>query len=85
MAKNVLTDKLSAPLDGARTAKVDINIADGNLMIDKLTDGKQMLADGTLQYFEKQGLPTRSVIVSNGQATLTLKARGTEQPWFHFP
>lgn len=85
MAKNVLTDKLSAPLDGARTAKVDIDIADGNLMIDKLTDGEQMLANGTLQYFEKQGRPARSVNVSNGQATLTLKARSTGRPWFHFP
>lgn len=85
MAKNVLTDKLSEPLAGTKTAKVEVDIADGNLTIDKLSDGEQVLAKGTLQYLEKQGLPTRSVQVSNGQATLTLKARGTGRPWFRLP
>ena len=85
MAKNVLTDKLSEPLAGATTAKVDVDIADGNLTIDKLTGGEQVLASGTLQYVEKQGLPTRSMNVRNGQATLTLKARGSGRPWFRFP
>ena len=85
MAKNVLTDKLSEPLAGAKAAKVDVDIADGNLTIDSLTDGEQVLAKGTLQYLEKQGLPTRSVNISNGQATLTLKARGTGRTWFRFP
>jgi Cell wall-active antibiotics response 4TMS YvqF len=85
MAKNLLTDKLSEPLAGAKTAKVDVDIADGNLTIDSLSDGEQVLASGTLQYLEKQGLPTRSVNVRNGQATLTLKAKGTGQPWFRLP
>lgn len=85
MAKNVLTDKLSEPLAGAKAAKVDVDIADGNLTIDKLSDGEQVLAKGTLQYLEKQGLPTRSVKVSDGQAILTLKARGTGRPWFRLP
>ena len=85
MAKNVLTHKLSEPLSGATTAKVEVNVAEGNLTIDNLSDGEQLLADGTLQYLEKQGLPTRSLNVSNGRATLTLKARGTGQPWFRFP
>lgn len=85
MAKNVLTDKLSEPLAGAKMAKVNVDVAEGNLTIDRLTDGEQLLANGTLQYLENQGLPTRSVSVNNGQTTLTLKARGTGRAWFRFP
>jgi hypothetical protein len=86
MAKNVLTDNFSEPLDGATTAKVDINVGDGNLTIDRLTGGEPVLAGGRLQYLEDQGLPTRSVNTSNGQITLTLRAGGsTKQPWFRFP
>jgi hypothetical protein len=85
MAKKVLTHNLSEPLGGATTAKVDINTGAGNLTIDKLTGGEQLLASGTLQYLENQGLPTRSVNTSNGQATLTLRASGTGRPWFRFP
>ena len=65
-AGNVLTDHLAEPLNGATTAKVDINTGDGNLTIDRLTGGEQLLASGTLQYLENQGLPTRSVNTSNG-------------------
>jgi predicted membrane protein len=85
MAKKVLTHNLSEPLNGATLAKVDINVADGNLTIDQLTDGEQMLASGMLQYLEGQGLPTRSVNTVNGQSTLTLSAGLTRQPWFRFP
>ncbi len=85
MAKKVLTYDLSEPLNGATTAKVDINTGTGNLTIDRLTDGEQMLASGTLQYFENQGLPTRSVSLDNGQATLALRGGDAGRPWFHFP
>lgn len=85
MAKNVLIDSLLEPLDGAKTAKVDINTGIGNLTIDPLTGDTQVLASGTLQYFEDQGLPTRSVNTSNGQTTLTLTRKDTGQSWFHFP
>ncbi len=85
MAKTVLTHNLSEPLCGATAAKVRVDVADGNLMIDKLLGSEQVLASGTLQYLEKQGLPTRSVDVNNGQATLILKARSTRQAWFHLP
>ena len=78
--RNVLTDSLSEPLNGATTAKVDINVGTGNLTIDRLTGGEQVLASGTLQYFENQGLPTRTVNSSNGQATLTLKAAVPDDP-----
>ena len=85
MANNLLTDNLSEPLNGATAAKVDINAGTGNVTIDKLAGGEQVLAGGTLQYFEKQGLPTRILNFSNGQATLTLRGRDTGRPWFHFP
>lgn len=84
---NVLTDNFSEPLNGATSAKVDIDTGDGNLTIDRLAGGEQVLASGTLQYFEKQGLPTRTVNVSNGQATLTVRGSGGAigRPWFRFP
>jgi predicted membrane protein len=85
MANKLLVDTLSAPLDGARTAKVDIDTRTGNLAIDRLDDGDHVLASGTLQYFEKQGVPDRSVSMSNGQAKLTLRGGGSERSWFRFP
>ena len=85
MANSVLTHNLSEPLGNATAAKVDIDNGDGNLAIDGLTGGEQVLASGTLQYLEKQGLPARTLNTSNGQATLKLKASGGGQPWFRFP
>lgn len=85
MAKKVLTHNLSEPLSGATSARVDINTADGNLTIDRLTSGEPMLASGTLEYLENRSVPTRSVNTSNGQATLTVKASGSGQPWFRLP
>jgi hypothetical protein len=85
MAKNVLTDTLSAPLNGATTAKLDINAGDGNLKIDRLAGEEQLLASGTLEYIEKQGRPTRTLVSSNGQATLTLKGGSGRQPWIRLP
>lgn len=85
MAKTVLTHNLSEPLCGATTAKIHVDVADGNLTIDRLTSGEQVLASGTLQYLENQGLPTRSMDIHNGQAILTLKAGSTGRPWFHLP
>ena len=85
MAKNVLIHNLSEPLNGATTAKININTGDGNLTIDRLAGGEQILASGALQYLQSQGLPTRSLVSSNGQATLTLKGSSAGQSWFHFP
>ena len=84
MAKNVLTHNLSEPLNGATSAKVDINSDTGHLTIDKLIGGEQVLASGTLQYFD-QDPPTRTRSSSNGQATLTLRGGGTRRPWFRLP
>ena len=83
--KKVLTHNLSEPLGSATTAQVDINVGDGNLTIDRLTGGEQLLASGALQYLENQGLPTRTLVSSNGQAALTLRGGSAGQPWFRFP
>ncbi len=81
----VLTYDLSEALGGVTTAKVDINPGDGNLTVDNVTDDEQVLANGSLQYLEKLGLPARSLDISNGQATLTLKAGATGQSWNRLP
>ncbi len=87
MANKLLTDNLSEPLNGATIAKIEISSGTGHLTIDRLVGGEQALASGALQYFEKQGLPTRTLSSGNGQATLTLRAGGgsTGQSWFRFP
>jgi hypothetical protein len=85
MAKNLLIHNLSEPLNGTKTAIVDINTDSGNLTIGPLTGGEQLLASGTLEYFENQGLPTQSANTRNGQATLTLRGGGTERSWFRLP
>ena len=87
MAKNMLIDNLSEPINGTTAAKVIINSGVGNLTIDRLPGSEQLLASGTLQYFEKQGQPTRSLSSINGQATLTLRGRegGIGRSWFRFP
>jgi len=85
MAKNVLTYNLWELLNDVTTAEVNINTAEGNLTIDRFTGSEQVLASGTLQYFENQGPPSRNLNSSNGQAALTLRGGNTRQPWFHFP
>ncbi len=85
MATNVLTQNLAEPLGTATAAKIAIDNGDGNLVIDGLIGGEQLLASGTLQYLEKQGLPTRTLNASNGQATLQLKASSGGQPWIRLP
>ncbi len=85
MANRVLTHSLSAPLDGATAAKVDIDCGLGHLTIDGVAAGERVLASGTLQYLEKQGLPVQTLDASNGQATLTLKPGGSARPGFRWP
>jgi len=64
---------------------VDINTDSGNLIIDRLSNGEQVLATGTLQYFENEGVPAETLSSSHGKAMLTLKSGRSRQPWFHFP
>lgn len=85
MATRILTDNLSVPLGGAKTAIVDIHADTGNLTIDRLTGGEHLLAAGTLQYSEKRGSPSRALDVSGGQATLLLKGGGGGRSWLRLP
>jgi hypothetical protein len=85
MAKKILIDHLCEPLNDARTAKIDIHAGDGNLTIDRHTTGEAVLASGSLQYFENQGQPTRSMVSKNGQTNLILKGGRSKRPWLHFP
>jgi hypothetical protein len=85
MASNVLTDNLSAPLNGATSVKVEIESDIGNLTIDRLTDGEQVLASGTLQYMENQDPPTRTLDSIDGKTVLAVRGQGTARSWFRFP
>lgn len=85
MANKVLIHNLSAPMDGAKSAKIDINTGSGNLIIDRLTNPGHVLANGTLEYLENQDQPTSSVNTRNGQATLTINARSARQTWLKLP
>ena len=84
MSNDVLMESLSEPLNGATTAKVDINTGYANLTIDPQA-GEQELASGTLQYNERLGPPTRSVSSDQGRATLTLRGQDAERSWFRLP
>jgi hypothetical protein len=81
----VLTDPLSEPLNGATTAKVDINAGAGNLAIDRLTGGEPLLVSGALQYPESQGVPMRTLNSSSSQAAFSLKSEDAGKPWIRFP
>lgn len=83
--KDALTDNLLEPFSGETAMKANIHCGDGNLVIDRLAGGEPVLASGALQYFEKQGAPTRSLDTRSGQANFTLKAGAAARPWFHFP
>jgi hypothetical protein len=85
MAKAVLTHNLSEPLGSATTAKVEIKAGDGNLTIDRLAGKGQVLACGTLQYLENEDPPGRTLISSDGQATLTLRRGDARRSGFRMP
>lgn len=84
-SNGLLTYQLSEPLNGTRTAKIDINCDTANLTIDRLTGGEQVLASGSLQYFEKKGQPTRNMDSKSGRAILTLSGAQPGRPMFRFP
>src|SRR5512140_799405 len=77
MAKKPFTHNLSEPLAGATSAKFDINTGSGNVTIDAVAGKEPLLASGTLEYLEDQGLPSTSVDARGDRVTLTLRARST--------
>jgi len=85
MSNNLLTENLSAPLNGATAANVEIDTGTGNLTVDELPEVTQVLASGALQYFENQGRPVESFSSEGGQATLKLTATTAGRPWFRLP
>jgi len=84
-SKNLLTDELSIPLNGATTARIEINPGDGNLSIDGSLQDDQLLACGDLQYFENKGVPVRITKTEGSHSTFTLKGAGMAKPWFRVP
>lgn len=85
MKKNVLTQNLSEPLDFITSAIVEIDPGDGNLIVDGSISNESELASGTLQYLEKNGLPTWSVNMSDKPAIFTIKAAIRNQFWMRMP
>lgn len=85
MSNALFVDALAEPLNGAKTANVDIDTGIGNLTIDRLSGNDEALATGTLQYFEKQGPPTRSIHSDHGAAVLSLKGKRAGRPWLQLP
>lgn len=85
MAKKLLTYHFSEPLDGIKTAKVDIDAGDGNLAIGRLSGGEAALASGALQYLENQNPPVHMLETSAGQMAFTLRAGGRGQTWLRLP
>jgi hypothetical protein len=85
MARNILTETLSEPLDGATAARIDIHTRDGNLTVGRLNTGEPVLASGTLEYLENQDRPMRSRDASDGTVALSLRGGKAGQPWFRLP
>jgi hypothetical protein len=85
VTNNLVTENVSEPLNGATAAMVDISSGMSNLTVDGRPDGDQVLASSTLQYFEKQGSPARSVRVDDGRAVLAYRERDPVRSWFRFP
>lgn len=84
-SNNILTYNLSEPLNGTKTASIDVNSASGNLSINPLTSGASLLVSGTLEYGEKQGLPILSLVNRGAHASVTLNGKDPGKPWFRFP
>jgi hypothetical protein len=92
MSNNLLTDDLSAPLNGATTASIEIDTGTGNLTVDDVPPGTQVLASGALQYFEKEfstidiaalaGQPHNTVVAIAGVVTtLRIRQRRRASRW----
>ena len=62
MAKQVLTDTFSEPLNNVKTAKIHIDSGNGNLIIDRLIGDEQVLFTSALQYLANQEKPTRTLV-----------------------
>ncbi len=84
MAKQIFTYRLSEPLEGVKSAVVDINTFDGNLKIDPASGGQELVS-GDLQYLDPQYPPTRSFNLEGSRASLTIQSSKKPQPWLRLP
>jgi len=85
MAKKVSTLNMSEPLGNLRSAEILIDPGDGNLVVDGSSRDGQALASGTLEYLEKNGLPTWSVDQSKLTPIFTIQAAHKGQSWAWLP
>jgi len=69
---NLATTTLNAPLSGATSGNVTLELGTCNLTVDSTADAES-LATGTLEYYQGQSVPQQSLSSANGQATLTLR------------
>src|SRR5512138_1408338 len=85
MTDKVLTQEFSEPLNGARSATIEIDTGQGNLFVDRLAGGEHMLAAGTLEYIEKRGLPIRNLRSSEDAAQLAIHGAGGSRAVLRLP
>jgi hypothetical protein len=77
--------ELAEPLNGANTSSLDLDLAEGNLAIDRLTGGEPLLVGGTLEYYENGGMPARNLSSLDGEATLALSVGTHPRPRWRLP
>lgn len=85
MAKKIINQGFSTPRNGAKMAKIEIDVSTGNLTIGSLPTGDPQLASGTLQYLEGQEEPIVSTASDNGQTDLSLRAAKMRPQWSLLP
>lgn len=85
MSNKILTEKFSEPLNGAKSATIEIDTRQGNLVVEPLAGGEPLLAAGTLEYDEKRGLPSRSLTSSDHAARLGIKGAGGSRGILRLP
>lgn len=78
--------ELAEPLNAVHTSSLDLDLAEGNLAIDRLTGGEPLLAGGTMEYYEDGAMPTRTLTSMGGHASLALSVgsdprRRWRPPW----
>ncbi len=85
MARQTNTETISAPLNGATEARIEINAADGTLTVSALRESPSVLAAGVLEYSTKQGPPRQDLAVKDGRAILSLAGGRARQRWVRLP
>lgn len=81
----VAVQELAEPLNEARASSLDLDLAEGNLAIDRLTGGEPLLVGGTLEYYENGGLPARRFTSMGGHARLALTVGTDPRPRWRLP